>query len=174
VLCLLADGFEEIEAVTPVDVLRRAGVKVVIASLGGQIVTGRGGIRLEPDASLGEVDYDKFDLLLIPGGPGVQELRTDGRAAELAKDFYMRGKAVAAICAAPLILQDAGLLDGRRFTAHYSARGELPDALDERVVSDGELLTSRGAGTALDFAFALVAHLAGLTKVEEVHEAMMA
>ncbi|MEX1048914.1 MAG: DJ-1 family glyoxalase III [Akkermansiaceae bacterium] len=174
VLCLLADGFEEIEAVTPVDLLRRAGVEVVIASLGGQIVTGRCGIRLEPDASLGEVDFDKFDLLFLPGGPGVQELRTDGRAAELAKDFYMRGKTIAAICAAPLILQDAGLLEGKRFTAHFSTRGELPDALDERVVIDGELVTSRGAGTALDFALALVAHLTGLEKVEEVHEAIMA
>lgn len=159
VLCLLADGFEEIELVTPVDLLRRAGVEVVVAAIHGDGATGRSGIRVTADVSLTDQGERDFDLLLIPGGPGVGELRRDGRAAALARHFADAGKTVAAICAAPLVLHDAGLLAGRRFTAHRSVVDRIPDALNERVVVDGNLITSRGAGTAIDFALALVACL---------------
>ncbi len=159
VLCLLADGFEEIEFVTPVDLLRRAGVEVVVAAIHGDGATGRSGIRVAADVSLADQDEHEFDLLFIPGGPGVGDLRRDGRAAALARDFYAAGKTVAAICAAPLVLNDAGLLAGRKFTAHRSVVDQLPDSLGERVVEDGNLITSRGAGTAIDFGLALVARL---------------
>lgn len=168
VLCLLADGFEEIETIAPVDLLRRAGVEVVIAALHGTSAVGRGGIRLTADAALEDVADSDFDLLLIPGGPGVAELRRDGRAAELSCLFSMAGKPVAAICAAPLVLMDAGLLGGRRFTAHQSVREELAQALDERLVIDGNLITSRGAGTAMDFGLALVARLVGQSAADKV------
>lgn len=168
VLCLLADGFEEIETITPVDLLRRAGVEVVIAALHGSGATGRSGIHLTADAALADVVDSDFDLLFIPGGPGVAELRRDGRAAALADRFFTAGKAVTAICAAPLVLMDAGLLDGRRFTAHQSTRDVLPRALDERVVADGNLITSRGAGTSLDFGLALVSRLAGQAVADKV------
>ena len=174
VLCLLVDGFEEIETVTPVDVLRRAGIEVVIASLKGTTATGRCGIRMEADANLSDLNTSSFDLLFIPGGPGVAELRADGRAATLARDFAAAGKPVAAICAAPLVLMDAGLLKGRRFTAYHSVRGELGGGLDERVVVDGSLITSRGAGTALDFALALVAFLADQVAADRVAVEIMA
>lgn len=174
VLCLLIDGFEEIETVTPVDVLRRAGVEVVIASLHEKTATGRGGIRLEADVALKDLDPATFDLLFIPGGPGVWDLRADGRAALLAKDFSSAGKPVAAICAAPLVLMDAGLLEGKRFTAYHSVREELGGGLDERVVIDGEIITSRGAGTALDFALALVVRLCGQAAADEVAQEIMA
>jgi len=174
VLCVITDGFEEIETITPVDLLRRAEVQVLIAALQPGPVTGRSGIRLVPDVALEEVTPEAFDLLLIPGGPGVKELRADGRVAALAKEFHEAGKKIAAICAAPLILQDAGLLDGRRFTSHSSTWEELPDAEDDRVIEDGQLITSRGAGTALDFGFALVEYLAGEAAVDEVSEAIMA
>ena len=174
VLCLLIDGFEEIETVTPVDVLRRAGVEVVIASLHGKTATGRGGIRLEADAALKDLDPSSFDLLFIPGGPGVWDLRTDGRAAVLAKDFAAAGKPVAAICAAPLVLMDAGLLEGKRFTAYHSVREELGGGLDERVVVDGNVITSRGAGTALDFAMAIVERLCGRETADQVAQEIMA
>jgi 4-methyl-5(b-hydroxyethyl)-thiazole monophosphate biosynthesis len=139
VLCLLSDGFEEIELVTPVDILRRAGAKVVVAGMHGLAATGRCGIRVVADALLSDVDPHAFDLLLIPGGPGVGALREDGRAALLARDFATAGKPVAAICAAPLILMDAGLLNGKRFTAYHSVRDELGGCPDERVVVDGNL-----------------------------------
>ena len=174
VLCLLTDGFEEIETVTPVDVLRRSGVEVVIAALRGKSATGRCGMRLEADAALADLDSSGFDMLLIPGGPGVGDLRSDGRAAMLARDFASLGKPVAAICAAPLVLMDAGLLEGKRFTAFRSVREELGCGLDERVVVDGNLITSRGAGTALDFALALVARLAGQSAAEAVADEIMA
>ena len=176
VLCLLMDGFEEIEVITPVDVLRRAGTEVVMAALGDGIqVTGRSGIKLQADALLSSLDTSTFDLLLIPGGPAVKALRADGRAAALAQSFDGAGKFVAAICAAPLVLHDAGLLAGRRHTAHDSTYDELAFAEpDEEVVMDGRLITSRGAGTALPFGLALVALLHGKDEADKVALAIMA
>jgi protein deglycase len=176
VLCLLAPGFEEIETVTPIDLLRRAGAEVVIASINGEkLVTGRSNLTLQADVPLAEVAEQEFDLLLIPGGPGVKTLRSDGRPARLAATYARVGRPVAAICAAPTILKDAGLLEGRRFTAHSSVHGELPGVLGaERVVEDGHLITSRGAGTALDFGFALVRRLFGDEKAREVAHSIMA
>ncbi len=173
-LCLLVDGFEEIEAVTPVDLLRRAGVEVVMASLGPMSVTGRCGIRLITDAELDSINPADFDLLLIPGGPGVAALRADGRPAKLARDFHLAGKTVAAICAAPLVLKDAELLEGREFTAHFAAHDELSGVSSDRVVIDGNLITSRGAGTALDFGLALVRRLVGDGVADEVAKSIMA
>jgi protein deglycase len=174
VLCLLADGFEEIETVTPIDLLRRAGVEVVIAALGQEISTGRCGIRVIADVLLADVDPSSFDMLFIPGGPGVGLLRSDGRPAQLAREFCAGGKPVAAICAAPLVLMDAGLLAGKRFTAYHSVREELGGGLDERVVIDGGLITSRGAGTAMDFAMAMITALLGQPTADRVAEEIMA
>ncbi|MCL4178398.1 MAG: DJ-1/PfpI family protein [Verrucomicrobia bacterium] len=175
VLCLLGPGFEEIEVTAPVDLLRRAGAEVVMASVPGDLhLTGRCGITLHADAALADVVQQEFDLLLIPGGPGVKELRADGRPARLARAFADAGKLVAAICAAPAILGDAGLLADRRYTAHFSVNEELPQALSGReVVEDGNLITSRGAGTALTFGLALVRRLFGDAKAQEVARAIM-
>jgi protein deglycase len=176
VLCLLANGFEEIETITPVDVLRRAGVEVVLAAVGDGIhVTGRSGIVIHADAKLADLEPQDFDLLFIPGGPGVSILREDGRPAQIAADFASMGRPVAAICAAPLVLLDAGLLRDKNFTAHHSTIGELPRAfLDQRVVRDGQVITSRGAGTALDLGLALAELLAGAEEREKVAAAIMA
>lgn len=176
VLCLLAPGFEEIETVTPVDLLRRAGAEVVMASVNGaECVTGRSGLTLQADAALSDVAERDFDLLLLPGGPGVKALRADGQASRLAVSYAAAGKPVAAICAAPTILHDAGLLEKRRFTAHFSVQAELPSpAAEDRVVTDGEIITSRGAGTALDFGLALVERLFGPEKRAEIARAVMA
>jgi 4-methyl-5(b-hydroxyethyl)-thiazole monophosphate biosynthesis len=172
----LAPGFEEIETVTPIDLLRRAGAEVIVASVNGeQSVTGRSQITLRADAALADVANEDFDLLIVPGGPGVKALRADGRPAKLAEAFHRSGKVVAAICAGPTVLKDAHLLENRRFTAHFSVYEELPDALaEERVVRDGEILTSRGAGTAVDFGLALVQALFGAEKSSEVAQAIMA
>ena len=176
VLCLLADGVEELELVAPVDVLRRAGAEVVLAAVGnGTEVTGRNGLVLRGDASLNGLETENFDLLLIPGGAAVAGLRKDGRAAGLARQFVDGGKPVAAICAGPLVLEDAGLLEGKRFTAHFSAANELPGAqTGERVVEDGLIITSRGAGTALEFGLALVDRLFGEAAEEEIARTIMA
>lgn len=176
VLCLLIEGFEEIEAFAPVDILRRAGAEVVMASLGTGIhVTGRSGITVHADAILNEdLLAETFDLLLLPGGPGTGAMRADGRACLLAKSFAAEGRMIAAICAAPSILHDAGLLVGRRFTAHFSVHEELPAArAEEAVVVDGPIITSRGAGTAVSFALALVARLFDESKARDIEQAIM-
>ncbi len=176
VLCLLFPGFEEIEAITPVDLLRRAGAEVVLASVQGEpVVTGRCQIAVQTDAPLASVLDQPFDLLLIPGGPGVKALRADPRIAALARSFAGASKIVGAICAAPTVLADAGLLSSRRYTAHFSVHEELPQALaGEKVVEDEPLITARGAGTALEFGLALVRRLFDATKAAEVAKAIMA
>lgn len=175
VLCLLATGFEEIETVTPVDLLRRAEVQVVIAALGSELsVTGRNGMTLMADALLTEVEAESFDLLFIPGGPAVKDLRTDGRPARLARDFAAAGKPVAAICAGPLVLLDAELLMGKRHTAHDSTYGELPQAdASAPVVADAGIITSRGAGTALQFGLELVTQLTTPDTAAQVARSIM-
>jgi len=175
VLCLLAPGFEEIETITPVDLLRRASVDVTVAALGGDLlVTGRSNITVKADVLLEEVDTGAFDLLFLPGGPGVKGMRDDGRPASIAREFAAEGKFVSAICAAPTILHDAGLLAGRAYTSHFSVRHELTEVADDRVVVDGGVITSRGAGTALDFGLELVRALCGLDKADEVAASIMA
>jgi protein deglycase len=173
-LIVLPQGFEEVEAVTPVDVLRRAGVSVTIASLDARLeVTGRNGIALLADAPL-DVSFSRsYDMVILPGGPGVKHLRADPRIIELVKKQAARGAWVAAICAAPTVLHDAGLLAGRRYTAHFSVAGELGAIIEsERVVVDAPIITSRGAGTALEFGLELVARLLSPDAAREVRAAI--
>lgn len=165
VLVPLAEGFEELEAVTIIDILRRAGVEVVIASLSASPVTGAHGIRLAADKPLAALLEQDFDMIALPGGmPGAEHLKKDPRIADIARRLAAKGRPVAAICAAPMVLAAAGLLDGRRATSYP---GFLKDAAktsvtDEAVVVDGGVITSRGPGTALDFALQLVETLEGI------------
>ncbi len=170
VLVPLPAGFEELETVAPVDVLRRAGAEVTIAALGPErTVVCRNGMVLVADALLADRLAADYDLLLLPGGPGVKLLRADLALRAALQRQAASGRWLAAICAAPTVLLDAGLLEGRRFTAHASVAGELPRTLaTERVVVDGRLVTSRGAGTALEFGLALVTQLLGAEKSAEV------
>jgi 4-methyl-5(b-hydroxyethyl)-thiazole monophosphate biosynthesis len=176
VLVILAEGFEEIEALTPVDVLRRAGADVTVAALGdGLHVTGRSGVTLHADRTLSAVAGDSFDCVVLPGGPGVAQLRKDARVLDLVRKQGQSGGWIAAICAAPAVLGSAGILEGRRFTAHFSVSAELPDALlDERVVLDGKLITSRGAGTSLDFSLSLAEQLFSPEKASEIARSISA
>ena len=176
VLAILPEGFEEIEAITPIDLLRRAGAEVTIAALGASPhVTGRCNITMHADTTLGNAAEKSYDLIFLPGGPGVLNLRGDARVRELVQQQAAAGRWVAAICAAPTVLNDAGLLDGRRYTAHFSVAKELPHILkDERVVVDGKIITSRGAGTSLDFGLMLVEKLFSPEKAREVAVAICA
>ncbi len=164
VLVPLAEGFEELEAVTIIDILRRAGIDVVVASLAGSPVTGSHGIRIAADTPLGALAEQDFDMIALPGGmPGADHLKKDPRIAEIVRRLHAAGRPVAAICAAPMVLAAAGVLDGRRATSYP---GFLEDAgkatvVGDAVVDDGGVITSRGPGTALDFALALVEVLAG-------------
>ncbi|HEY0947382.1 MAG TPA: DJ-1 family glyoxalase III [Opitutaceae bacterium] len=177
VLAILPEAFEEVEAVTPIDLLRRAGVEVTTASLGDTIhVTGRSGITLHADTILGAVpEVQPFDALLLPGGPGVKHLRADPRVRARVLAQHAANRWIAAICAAPTVLHDAGLLGERRYTAHFSVANELKDILaNERVVIDDRILTSRGAGTALDFGLKLVAVLTDPKQADEVASSICA
>ena len=173
VLCVLENGFEEIEAIAPVDLLRRAGVEVVMAGVSAKRVTGKSGIRVEANARLDEIATGDFDMLFLPGGPAVKDLRGNARIVGLILEFHGAGKHIAAICAAPLLLHDAGILAGKRFTAHFSTTPELPENCGERVVTDENLITSRGAGTALEFGLEMLAVLVGETARDEVAAAIM-
>jgi 4-methyl-5(b-hydroxyethyl)-thiazole monophosphate biosynthesis len=175
VLVPLADGFEEIEAFAPVDLLRRAGVEVTTASLNEGIhVTGRSGITVHADTTLATVPPGQaFDLLFLPGGAGVKHLRASPRVRELVLQQHAAGRWLAAICAAPTVLHDCGLLTGRRYTAHFSVAAELPAILaGEKVVTDGKITTSRGAGTGIDFGLHLIALLTSPDKSAETGKAI--
>ncbi len=171
VLAILAEGFEEIEAVTPIDLLRRAGADVTVAALGDTIhvAGGRANLILHADTTLAAVESNDFDAIFLPGGPGTKHLRAAPRVRALILRHHAAGRLVTAICAAPTVLHDAGLLSHRRYTAHPSVANELPHILaHERVVLDGNILTSRGAGTALDFGLRLIELLFTPEKSREI------
>ena len=173
VLVPLADGCEELEAVTVIDLLRRAGIEVVSAGLREGPVTASRGVVLLPDRTLDEVLGDDFDMIVLPGGlPGADHLDADPRIHALLQRMAEQDKYTAAICAAPKVLLNAGLLDGRQATAYpgiidgrMAAGSQL---LDQPVVSDGRVVTSRGPGTAMDFALTLIEHLLGADKRQQV------
>jgi len=126
VLVLLADGFEEIEAFAPIDLLRRAGVEVTVASLNeNRHATGRSNVVAHADVALSAVGDRLFDLLFLPGGAGVKLLRADPRVRQAVDQHHAAGRWLAAICAAPTVLNDSGLLSGRKYTAHFSVANGL-------------------------------------------------
>jgi protein deglycase len=179
VLLILHKGFEELEAVAPMDLLRRAGIEVVAASAQRELlVEGGRGVRIHADRSLEECLPGSWDLVVLPGGPGVQALRKDSRVLDLVRRAHAAGTPLAAICAAPAILADAGIAGGHRMTSFPGMRpdveGRAKAYSEERVVVDGKVITSRGAGTAEEFALALVAYLEGGAAAEKVRTSIVA
>jgi 4-methyl-5(b-hydroxyethyl)-thiazole monophosphate biosynthesis len=178
VLTPIAKGFEEIEAVTVIDVLRRAGAEVVVAGVDGDRVTGRSGITVIPDLSLDDaLARGPYDLMVLPGGlPNAFTLRDDSRVISYLKKTLANDGKVAAICAAPVALERAGLLDGTKATSFPAMEKELTSAdyCEERVVVSGSIITSRGPGTAMEFAFQLVKELFGEDKAREVNQGVLA
>ena len=176
VLVLLAQGCEEIEAVTVIDILRRAGIEVTSAGLDDLPVLASRGVMLLPDTSLDLAQHQSFDMIVLPGGqPGTDNLKADKRLIALLRQMAQQGKYVAAICAAPSVLAAAGLLDGRKATCYPTCLDGYPkvDLQTAAVVEDGKLITSRSPGTAMDFALTLVERLAGKTKRQEVEAALV-
>lgn len=172
VLIPLAQGCEELEAVTVIDILRRAGIQVITAGLEPGPVRASRGTVLVPDTTLDEALRNVFDMIVLPGGmPGSEHLKNDSRVINALQEQAAAGKYTAAICAAPMALHAAGLLEGKRVTSFPGVIDDLSGThhcSDERVVVDGGVITSKGPGTAMDFALTLVELLAGKTKRDAV------
>lgn len=176
VAVILADGFEEVEAIAVVDVLRRAGVETVLAGLHNGLITSARNVRVLTDADISTIKADDFDMLVLPGGqPGSDNLNADERVKTLLQDFSAKAKLTGAICAAPYVLANAGLLEGKDATSHPTYKDRLGGATykEKTVVEDGNVLTSRGAGTALCFGLAIVERLMGREKADSIKEAML-
>lgn len=176
VAVILADGFEEVEAMAIIDVLRRAELDAVIAGLHDGPVASARKVKVIPDTVIDTVKADDFDMIVLPGGqPGSDNLNADPRVKALIKDFSRKGRLIGAICAAPIVLASAGALQGKRATSYPSYKDRLGGAVYEEksVVVDGNVLTSRGAGTALSFGLAIVEKLVSKEKAQKIKEAML-
>lgn len=172
-LVLLFDGFEEIEALTPVDLLTRAGVAVTLAGVDSpQAVTGRSGITVQLEYELRDLTAPEFDCLILPGGPGIARLRRHPLICQALAAHFQSGRTLGCICAAPLLLRDAGLLPDLKFTCHPSAEKELPNAQNKAVVCDQNCITARGAGNALAFSLALVRQLTNNETAQSIAQAI--
>lgn len=172
-LVIVFDGIEEVEALTPVDILRRAAIDVTVASVEPQAtVTGRNQITFAADTDLSQVDASSFDLVLLPGGPGVLELLENSAVRDALLAQNHAAKALAALCAAPKVLAVHGILAGKKATSHASVRDTLPIPSDDPVVVDGHITTSQGAGTAVAFSLTLVKNLCGESTAQKIADSI--
>lgn len=170
----LADGFEEIEALTVVDLCRRAGIETrMVSVMGREAVTGSHGITIQADALIEQTDFDALDMLVLPGGmPGTRNLESCVFLMERLDAFYREGKPISAICAAPSIFGHRGYLQGRCACCYPGFEEQLAGArvTTEQVEVSEHVTTSRGMGTAIPFGLAIVARFCGSRKAEELSE----
>jgi protein deglycase len=177
VLVPIAPGFEEIETLTVVNILRRAGARVTLAGTEEGLLKGSRGILVLPDDSLNNIMKKDFDLIVLPGGQlGTDNLRKDFRVTQLLKKMDGLSKNIAAICAAPLVLMDAGILRNRYITSHPSVQNDLQGISykDDRVVVDRHIVTSKSPGTAMEFSFKLVEILFGQERRDAINKGVLA
>lgn len=174
-LIVLSEGFEEIEAVTPIDLLRRAGITVAVAGLSTLEVRGSHGIVVRADTLLVGQVSSLPDALVLPGGPGHKALLQSAVVLEFVKKMFLAGKLCAAICAAPLVFGKAGILANKRATCFPGEEDKLEGAIfvEDNVVADGNIITSRGAGTAVPFSLEIVAWLSGREKAEAIAKSIV-
>jgi len=176
VVIFLADGFEEVEAVTPVDYLRRSGIEVVLAGVNTLTPTGARGIRLHADIEVGEIDWLPEGLILPGGLPGAENLADSEDVDRLCSEVMKAGGLLASICAAPaLVLGSYSLLEGRRFTCYPGFETKVAGGVfsERSVVVDGNIITSRGAGTAGEFSLAVIEYLRGREAADRIAEAVL-
>ncbi len=175
VLLPLAKGFEELEAVALIDVMRRGGIEVVVAYLDENLVLGANGITIQADTSIKDVIFDDFDMMVLPGGvDGTYALAQNKKVLELLQEFK-KTKIVGAICAAPLVLKKAGVL-GSSYTCYPGFKDEINHngyRDDLKVVEDGNVLTSQGPGTAVCFGLAIVERLVGKETSKQIKDGML-
>lgn len=173
----LADGFEEVEAVTIIDLLRRAGLDVTTVSImERKEITGAHDIRIEADTLFEDVDYRECEMMVLPGGGvGSQNLDAHYGVTDKLKEFNEKGKWIAAICAAPMILGHHGIFNGQKATIYRGMEAELKGAeyVDEKVVVDGHIITSQGPATAMNFALKIISVIKGEDKADEIADALL-
>ncbi len=174
---ILADGFEEVEALTVVDLLRRATIYVdTVSIMDDYTVHGSHGINVQTEDLFEEVNFVESDMIVLPGGmPGTKNLDAHAGVRRVVKGFFDEGKKIAAICAAPTVLGNMGLLKGKRISCYPSMEKEIQGAVisGASVTVDGNIITSRGVGTAIDFALKLIEVLCGKAKAEEIAESIV-
>ena len=164
VYIVLGKGFEEMEAVVPCDLLRRAGVEARFVGIGGLDIVGSRGIIVHADCTQADVCWDEGDMIVLPGGlGGVASIRADETVMQAVRDYAQKGKYVAAICAAPTVLAELGLTDGKKATCYPGMEDEMGQAemCDADAVTDGKIITGRAAGAAFAFGLALITALCG-------------
>ena len=174
ILVPLADGFQEIEATIIIDVLREAGIEVETVSIGGGWVTGGHGVKIMADKKISDIEIEKYDGIILPGGSlGVANLAKSSKLKEFLEVLNEKNKLIAAICAAPSILAKYHILDNKKATIYPGMERELPYPRDEKVVVDGNVITSQAPGTAMDFALAIVEKLLGRERVWTLKEQLV-
>lgn len=174
VMVPFAEGFEEVEALTIVDVLRRAGIQVDTVGVVGSVINSAHGIRIMVDKRLSEVTHTDYDAIILPGGnPGYINLGRSTQVIEMVKKFNSQNKLIGAICASPSILAKEGLLDNKRATIYPGNEKLLAYPRDKPVVIDGNIITSQGPGTAMEFALKIVEKLLGLDKAQKLRQELV-
>jgi DJ-1 family protein len=172
-IIILAEGFEEVEAITPIDLLRRAGISVSILGLSSLEVKGSHDIVVKADMLLNDFN-GKYDALILPGGPGNKNLLESHKVLHLVNTSFQQKLLCAAICAAPSIFGKAGILNNKKATCFPGYEDKLGEAIfiKDKVVRDENIITSRGAGTAVDFGLEIIDYLVGKVEAEKVARAI--
>ncbi|ADO76644.1 DJ-1 family glyoxalase III [Halanaerobium praevalens] len=176
ILIPLASGFEEIEAITNIDVLRRAGLEVLTAGIGSKEIEGDHGIKVKTDTTIEEVKVEDLKAVVLPGGmPGASNLRDSNQLLNIIKKLSEENKLCAAICAAPIVLEAAGILDGKKATSYPGFDKDMSSCnyQNDRVVIDGNLITGRGPGVAMEFAMTIVECLIDEETKRELQKSMI-
>ena len=175
VFVLLVDGFEEMEAICTIDILRRAGIDVKTVGLGGGYIEGSHSVVVKSDIPLGEIDVLGVDLIVLPGGAGYKTMLESELILNIIKKAYSNNIKIGAICAAPAVLAKAGILKGKNATIYTGMENELAEAvyIDKDVVVDGNIVTGRGPGLAMEFALELVKQLKGQETMENVKAGLL-
>ena len=176
VYIMLGTGFEEIEAVSPCDILRRGGVEVKFVGIGGTAIRGGNGITVQADLTVEEMDLDAMEMIMLPGGMGgVRSILGSEAAMNAVKTAYENGKFVTAICAAPTVLAKLGITDGKHATVYPGMEADMGAAImeDTNAIRDGKVLTGRAPGAAMDFGYLLLETLKGKEVMEKVRSGMV-
>jgi 4-methyl-5(b-hydroxyethyl)-thiazole monophosphate biosynthesis len=173
VLVILSPGFEEIEAITVIDLLRRASIEVTTVGLGDKLITGSHGIPVTADIELSNINHSKYDILILPGGqPGTNNMKSNPTILKWIQERHLKKQLIGAICAAPTVLYTAGVTNNIKLTSHPSVKDTFTDSdyLENNVVVDNHIITSRGVGTAIDFSLVIIVKLINQAIADDIEE----